>query len=180
MPLIYTYVDVKEELVQALRIALAEEGYESIRVLKSDPREAAEIPCICVNRTNADETSQVLADEVDERFDEATQTWYDYKGTFFNETMEIRVWHSNADERDKLYVLTKAVLFNMRTNLVEKGLRNVKLQGGRDEQDNTFPPHVLYWSSINMNYLNPLEVEVEVGAPITAVDVISTLEGGDG
>ena len=161
-PITYTYVNVKDALVVALREALATEGYSDVRVLKADPRENVEIPCIGINRAGDDERNQVLGDSFGTYKDEETGIWSQFKGTYFNETMEIRIWHKNPDDRDKLYILTKAVLFNLRDTLGEQGLRNIALSGGRDEQENNYPPHPLYWSSINMTYLNPLEVEVVV------------------
>ena len=169
MSLNYNYVDVKTELVEELRNHVN----SKIRVLKSDPREPSEIPCIGINRAGDDEQNQVLGDDFGIVFDEALNKHVSYKGTFFNETMEIRVWHSNADERDKLYILVKAVLVNIRDFLVEMGLRNLKLSGGRDEQENNFPPHPLYWSTINMNYLNPMEIEVIEHETIESVDILT-------
>ncbi len=156
MSLNFNYIDVKTELVKELRNHIN----DNIRILKSDPREVTEIPCIGINRAGDDEQSQVLGDELGIVFDESLGFHVSYKGTFFSETMEIRVWHSNADERDALYILTKAVLINLRDFLIEKGLRNLKLSGGRDEQENNFPPHPLYWAAINLNYLNPLDITV--------------------
>ncbi len=175
MTLVFNYVDVKTEMVTELRKHIS----SKIRVLKSDPREASEIPCIGINRAGDDEQNQVLGDDFGVVFDEALDQHVSYKGTFFNETMEIRVWHSNADERDKLYIKMKAVLLDLRDTLVDKGLRNIKLSGGRDEQENNFPPHPLYWAAINMNYLNPLEVQVKIEEDVIE-DIAGVLEGYHG
>jgi len=169
----YTYINVKDKMVKVLREALEKEGYQDVRVLKADPRETVEIPCIGINRAGDDERNQVLGDSFGTFKDEDTGEWHRFKGTYFNETMEIRIWHKNPDDRDKLYILVKAVLFNLRDSLGEDGLRNIALSGGRDEQENNYPPHPLYWSAINMTYLNPLEVEVDVGV---VENVETTLE----
>ena len=173
MDLKFNYVDVKSELV----IELKKHINFNIRVLKSDPRESAEIPCIGINRAGDDEQNQVIGDDLGVVFDEALDKYVSYKGTFFNETMEIRIWHSNADERDKLYILMKAVIINLRDDLVKIGLRNIKLSGGRDEQENNFPPHPLYWAAINMNYLNPMEIEVTEAIEGGIIEEIDILRG---
>lgn len=169
--MVFTYINVKDIIVKRLREALETEGYADVRVLKADPRENVEIPCIGVNRAGDDERNQVIGDSFGTFKDEETGEWHKYKGTYFNETMEIRIWHKNPDDRDQLYILMKAVLFNIRDELGEKGLRNITLSGGRDEQENNYPPHPLYWSAINMQYLNPLEVEVQVGI-VESVDTV--------
>ena len=170
----YSYVDVKHELVTQLQPLLSAEGYEAIRVIKGDPRAPTEIPCIGINRAGDDETQQVLGEDFGSEYDKSTGKWAEFRGTYFNETVEIRVWHTNADERDKLYTLTKILLFKIRPQLVERGLRNLVLRGGRDEQDNTYPPYPLYWGTITMNYLNPLEVEILYDS-VESVDVLGSL-----
>lgn len=158
MPINYKYIDVKDELVRYIDSKIKEEGIANIRVLKSDPREASEIPCICVNRVNDDEANEVLGEDYGFNYDEDLEMDVEVTGTYFSETLEIRGWFQNAIDRDKIFILTKAILFNARLYLQGLGLVNITLRGGRDEQDNTFPPHPLYWFTITINYLNPLEV----------------------
>jgi hypothetical protein len=143
-----------------------------VKVLKADPQSPAELPCIGVNRANDNESSQSLTDSYGTAYNPDTKELDTFYGTFFSEEVEIRVWHTNADERDKLYQTVKAVLFAGRSDLVQKGLLNVTLRGGRDEQDSTMQnaPTVLYWGTITMSYLNPLDVQfVDTVEPITAV-----------
>jgi hypothetical protein len=74
--------------------------------------------------------------------------------------------------------VVKAILFAFRIPLVEKGLLNVSLRGGRDEQDTTMQhaPTPIYWSTITMTYLNPLNVEiVEIVEPISGFTGAGTL-----
>ena len=173
----YTYVPMKDEIINALRAGLAAQQYKTLRIIKADPKEAAEIPCICVNRADAGESNQVLGDVLDPEFDEESSKWVEYKGTFFSETMEIRIWHFNSDERENLYLLMQAILFDMKNALAAKGVHNVKLRGGRDEQDNTMMAQPLYWAAIHMDYLNPLQVSVIINDEsdiITRVDSVFT------
>lgn len=172
MSFTFETVDVKTALVTVLKKELQDLGYGSVRVIRSDPASQAEMPCVAINRANDDESNQTMGDAQGTHYDKASKQYYTYQGTFFQEAMEIRVWHTNADERDKLYLAIKAVLFAVRQSLVEKGLINISLRGGRDEQDTTMQhaPVALYWSTINMEYLNPLNVEiVEIIEPITAI-----------
>jgi hypothetical protein len=156
MDIKYNYVDVKDEIVKALK---PEMEPLKVKVIKADPREQGDIPCIGINRAGDDESNQVIGEEIGDEYDPETDTFTVFKGTYFNETLEMRLWHTNADERDRLYILMKAILFAMRDDLAEKGLRNITLRGGKDEQENNILPQPLYWSSITMNFLNPLEIE---------------------
>lgn len=169
MSTLFEYVDVKSELVRFLRLELQDNGVEGVKVLKSDPREQTEIPCICINRVGDDEANQVLGDDFGEDTEEE-----DFSGTHFQESMEIRLWHQNPDERDKLYILIKALLLNFRSELSEKGLFNISIRGGRDEQDNTYPPHPLYWATLTLNYINPMSIEHRYRT-ITAIDTNEVL-----
>lgn len=174
MTFTFEHVDVKSELVEALKGALPKFNFERVKVLKADPQGAAELPCVGINRVDDSESEQSISDHADTRYDKDTQTYYTVFGTYFSESVEVRVWHTNADERDRLYRHVKAVLFAERTNLVEKGLLNISLRSGRDEQDSSMQqaPMVLYWATITMSYLNPLDVTFQEVVPaITAVPV---------
>ena len=175
MSFTFNTVDVKEELVLALRAGLADFEYTgagTIKVIKADPQTPSELPCIGLNRTDDSESDQSITDGEGTLYNKDTQELETFFGTFFSESIEVRVWHTNADERDKLYQTTKAILFAMRGDLVEKGLLNMTLRGGRDEQDSTMAqaPMVLYWSTITMSYLNPLDVSI-----ISTVDAITAM-----
>jgi hypothetical protein len=182
MSFTFQTVDVKSELVASLRAALISFGYtgdNNVRVIKADPQSPSEIPCIGLNRTDDSESSQSIADSEGTLYNKDTQELDTFYGTFFSESIEIRIWHTNADERDKLYLAVRATLFATRTDLVSKGLLNLTLRGGRDEQDSTMSqaPMVLYWSTITMTYLNPLDVHfMSTVAAITAVPGNVTLK----
>lgn len=174
-------VDVKQELVLALRRELPNFGYQgnlAVKVLKADPQSPSELPCIGINRIDDSESGQSLADSQGTVFNPDTNELQTISGTFFSESVEVRIWHTNADERDKLYRITKAILFAIRPDLVEKGLLNLTLRSGRDEQDSTMAqaPMVLYWSTITMSYLNPLDVSVlSQSYAITSTDINSNI-----
>lgn len=168
-------VNVKQELVDRLKMGLDSLGYTgklTINVIKADPQSPTEVPCIGINRVDDSETSQSIADGQGSLYDPVTKVNKTFYGTFFAEAQEIRIWHTNADERERLYLAVKALLFGMRVDLSEKGLINFSLRSGKDEQDisMTQAPMAIYWSSITMSYLNPLDVEFsEVVEAITAV-----------
>lgn len=168
----FEHVDIKEELMNAFKEDLPKFGFGSVRVIKADPQTATEIPCIGINRVDDNESSQSIADMAGTHYDTETEKYYKTFGTYFQESVEVRVWHTNADERDKLYRHVKAILLANRLPMVEKGLLNITLRGGRDEQDSSMQqaPMVLYWSTLTMSYLNPLDVTFEeVVAPISAI-----------
>jgi hypothetical protein len=178
----YAYVDVKDWLVQRLKTLLHDAGYvdkTEIRVLKSDPHDATDIPCVCVNLANADETNSMLGDfagsEVDPTLNSGAGGVRRFYGTFMAETMELRVWDLNLDERDALRVFLTAQLFGLRREMLDLGIRQMRISGGRDEQDNvTLQPHPLYWAPFNISYLNPIEV-YEDDALISDITVTSTV-----
>lgn len=178
MDFTYASVDVKEELKEMLKTHIPRFYPAPVKVLKSDPSTIGEVPCVGINRIDDSETNQSISDLHEVSYDKASKTYKEVRGTFFSEAMDIRVWHTNGDERDKLYQAIKAILFAHRLELVEKGLHNVTLRIGRDEQDSsmTWAPKPIYWATITMSYLNPLHVEVgEPTEPITAVDVTTNL-----
>lgn len=177
----FSHLDVKQEIQTALKNALPARGYDTVKVLKADPKSASELPCVGINRADDSETSQSIGDIHGDSYDAETKLYTTEQGTFFSESLELRIWHTNADERDKLYHLVKATLFAMRRDLVAKGLLNLTLRGGRDEQDNTMQhaPDVLYWSSLTFTYLNPLDIELyETVEPITSISGQLTAQEG--
>ena len=179
----FEHVDVKEEILQVMKKQLPGFGFPNVKVLKSDPQSSSEIPCIGINRVDDSESEQSISDAVTTHYDQATQTYYQVFGTYFSESVEVRVWHTNADERDKVYRHVKAMLVALRLPLVEKGLLNISLRTGRDEQDSSMSqaPMVLYWSAITMSYLNPMDVTfTEVVPAITAFNTPMSMDTGTG
>lgn len=176
-------LDAKLLVFEALQTELAAKGFPNVRVLKSDPAAQSEIPCVGINRASDDETNQSIRDALGEEYSVDSKIHRTQQGTYFSEALEIRVWHTNAGERDRLYQFVKAVLFAYRLTWVEAGLLNLSLRAGRDEQDSstTNAAVPLYWAAITMTYLNPLNVDL-----LTTVEPISgftdnsalTTEGG--
>lgn len=174
----FDYVNVKSDLAAALAKELPKFGYINVKVLTSDPATQADLPCVGINRVDDSESDQSIGDASGVSYDEETKTYVEYHGTFFSESVEIRVWHTNADERDKLYHTVKGITFAIRPDLVQKGLINLSLRGGMDEQDSSgqHAPMPLYWATITMTYLNPLAVEYkQIAEPISAVTETRTL-----
>lgn len=166
-------VDVKTELVEYLKAELPKFGFSEVKVIKADPQSASEIPCVGINRVDDSEATDTIADAVGNRYDDVTKQYYQVYGSYFQEAVEIRVWHTNADERDRLYRHVKAILFACRLSLAEKGLINLKLRSGKDEQDSSMAqaPMVLYWAPITMSFMNPMNVTFEESVhTITAIN----------
>jgi hypothetical protein len=173
MPFTFDTVDIKQELKAQLEQELVNFGYTGklvVKVLTADPKSPAELPCIGINRIDDSESDKSLSEGESTEYEKNSKILTTLQDTFFSEALEIRVWHTNADERDKLYKITKAILFAHRNDLIGKGLVNVVLRGGKDEQDSTMAqaPDVLYWATITMTCLNPLTTAVEsIVEPIT-------------
>lgn len=182
MSFTFETVDVKTEIHNHLKTELPKFGFDKVKVIKADPQGASELPCIGINRTDDSENGSSIADVVDVRYNADTKKYYEVFGSYFQESVEVRVWHTNADERDRLYRHVKAILFASRKDLSEKGLINLTLRSGRDEQDSSMQqaPVVLYWAPITMSYQNPLNVEFnEIIEPITAIPVTSNMNPTD-
>jgi hypothetical protein len=180
MSFTFQHVDVKSEIVNQLKRELPKFNFGNVKVIKADPLTQAEMPCIGINRVDDNESEQSLADAQGHFYDAEMKEYRTFYGTFFQESLEVRVWHTNADERDRLGLHTKAILFAIRPSLVEKGLLNITLRSGRDEQDSTMQQAntALYWTSITMSYLNPMDVTfVSTVEPISAVTVTTRMKG---
>lgn len=176
-------IDVKQAIVDTLKTGLQKLGYtgkNTVKVIKADPQSPSEIPCIGVNRADDSESSQSLTDGEGTLYDPVAQTNQTFYGTFFSEAQEIRIWHTNADEREKLYQAVKALLYALRFDLGQQGVINFNLRSGRDEQDTTMvqAPMPLYFATFIMTYLNPLDVAfTEPVSVISAVNTSGTLKG---
>ena len=171
----FDYVDVKQELVDALKNVLPAQDYADVKVLKADPQTQAEVPCIGINRVADDEAGTVLADTIAEpEYDPVTKIYTVHRGTYFQESVELRIWHTNADIRDKLYAITKATCLALRERLTCKGLRSITFRGGKDEQDTQMlhAPVPIYWASITLSFMAPLNIN------ITSIEQIISV--GDG
>lgn len=173
----YDYVDVKDVIAQAITAELLQSNFGNgkIRVFKSDPLDEMSIPAIGINLINLDEDSSGLGLTTQPPdYAPTTGLYTIYQGAYMRESVEVRIFHKNADERDKLRIFALAVLFAVRNSLLQMGLMNITLSGGRDEQDNTLlQSSALFMHSITMAYMNPLDVQIGTAnvPEITSLDV---------
>lgn len=172
----YLYVDVKDELYQALFAEAKSSNKPQIRIFKSDPVDAASIPCLGINKTNLNEdgNSNGLGRVArTPTYNKTTKEYTTYSGAYMQESVEVRVFHTNPDERDKLGIFALAVMYAVRSYLEQRGLANITISGGRDEQDNNLlGDRVLYMHTLSMHYINPLDVMVtSVVEDIESIDV---------
>jgi hypothetical protein len=159
--------DLKHELVRIYQREFALRNIQ-MTVLSSDPRVHAEIPCLAINRTNDSEDNQGFNNFYEEKFNtvDADNVSDDilYSG-LMTETCEIRMWTENAQMRDDYYFTIKEIALLAKQELILKGLGNMRITGGRDEQDfKTFEPYFIYWATINFVALNPLDVKRNIPA----------------
>lgn len=168
----YLYTDVKDYIAQAVTSELQQSNYGNgaIRIFKSDPLDEQSLPAIGINMVNLDEDSSGIGLTTQPpTFDQESGLYTTYQGAYMKEIVEVRVFHTNADERDKLRIFTLAVLFAVKNDLLQMGIQNITLSGGRDEQDNTLlQSGPLFMNSINLSYLNPLDVTVTTSATVVA------------
>jgi len=172
----YLYVDVKEELYQALFAEGRSSNKPQVRIFKSDPVDPAHIPCIGINRTNLNEdgnSNGIGRVARTPTYNPTTKEYTTYSGAYMQESVEVRVFHTNPDERDKLGIFALAALYAVRSHLEQMGLANMTISGGRDEQDNNLlGDRVLYMHTLSMHYLNPLDVTVTtIVEDIASIDV---------
>ncbi|MEC0169912.1 hypothetical protein [Paenibacillus graminis] len=169
----FNSVDVKERLLQFLKAGFQQAGVR-MNVLKSDPQTAAELPCIGINRIADGEAVHSLGDYAGSDFDKDSLEYSEVYSAYYQESMEVRIWHTNADERERVYRLLKALLMVFRPVIVEQGVRSFTVEGGKDESDFTgqVAPFPVYWASVVISYLNPLDVQVgEMAEIITNIIV---------
>ncbi|WP_308722499.1 hypothetical protein [Paenibacillus polysaccharolyticus] len=157
----FNSVDVKEELLQFLKKGFKENAVR-MNVFKSDPQTETELPCVGINRVSDSEAAHILGDFGGDDFDRDALQYSEIHSTHFQESMEVRIWHTNADERERAYRVMKALLMLFRPVAVSKGLLSFGMEAGKDESDFTgqVAPFPVYWASIIISYLNPLDVQV--------------------
>lgn len=163
-PLTTHFVSMKDAVQDAVRLGLKDYrrleviDYK-IKVMKSDPLGPADIPAISINRVSDTEVNQALGDVFGEVRDAERDMTVKKFGTDFKETIELRIWTSNSDQRDLLYSLVKAILFNYRHYLALKyGLVNQQIIGGRDEANHIqYEPHAMYWGVIMFQAENAIQ-----------------------
>ncbi|WP_025684572.1 hypothetical protein [Paenibacillus maysiensis] len=172
----FSSVDVKEELLQFLKKGFKDSAVR-MNVFKADPQTETELPCVGINRVSDSEAAHILGDFGGEDFDRESLEFSEIHSTHFQESMEVRIWHTNADERERAYRILKALLMLFRPVAVQKGILNFSMEAGKDESDFTgqVAPFPVYWASIVITYLNPLDVQTT-----EHVDAISgfTVKGG--
>ena len=176
-PMTQPFVNMKEAIQDALK-----QGYASylalgvldvkIKVTKADPEGAAELPAVALNRVADQEVNQVLGDLFGYQRDQDIDSHIKKFGTDFRETIEIKIWTVNSDQRDILYALTKAILFDYRHYMALKyGLVNQSIVGGRDEANHVqYEGHFLYFgvimfqaeNAIQRNLIHPTLSEVDI------------------
>ena len=135
-----------------------------VKVLKADPEGPSQIPSITIARTSDTEVNQALGDVFGEDNDSEVDMVVKKFGTDFRETLELRIWTANSDQRDLLYSLVKAILFNYRHFLALKyGLVNQQIIGGRDEANHIqYESHFMYWGVIIFQAENAIQKNVFV------------------
>ena len=150
--------DLKHELVRIIKREMIAQGVQ-VKVITTDPRDIKELPCIALNRVTDNESQMGFNNLYDEEYDPATEQSNPFYSGLMTENIEIRIWTENSDERDSLSFLSKGILILAKQELIKKGLGNMQLNGGRDEQDfKTFDPYFIYWYVINFTALNPMDV----------------------
>ncbi|WP_017814467.1 hypothetical protein [Paenibacillus shenyangensis] len=169
----FNSVDMKEELLQFLKQSFRAAQIK-MTVLKSDPQTSGELPCIGINRVSDSEANHTIGDFAGSTFDDIDLEYGELYGTVFQESMEIRIWHNNADERERVYRLLKALIIQFRKQAVALGVRSFSMEAGKDESDfsGQVIPFPVYWGSLVITYLNPMDVEItEHVVAITSVTV---------
>jgi len=170
-------LDLKKELVRIFARELIARKIQ-IKVITADPRTHGELPCLAINRVNDDEGQIGFNNIYEQEFNEATEEESPAYLALMTETIELRLWTENANQRDDIYFIMKEIAILAKQELIKKGqgLGNMRITGGRDEQDfKTFEPYFIYWSVLNFIALNPLEVKPSV--PTTGVKPILGVDG---
>ncbi len=178
----FSSVDMKEQLLQFLKQSFRAAQIK-MTVLKSDPQTSGELPCIGINRVSDSEINHTLGDYAGDTFDEDEMEYSELYGAVFQESMEVRIWHNNADERERIYRLLKALIIQFRKNAVQLGVRSFSMEAGKDESDfsGNVVPFPVYWASIVITYINPFDVEIVQHAnAITSVTVDGGVQIGTG
>lgn len=163
------FVDAKTAVQDALRL-----GFDTYRaygvidykvdITKGDPLKPANIPAISVNRVSDGEINRAMGDFFAEERDPEMDATIKKLGTDFRETIEIRIWTTNSDQRDLLYGLSKAILFEYRHYLALKyGLVNQNIVGGRDEANHVqYDGHAMYFGVIMFQTENSIQRNIIV------------------
>lgn len=163
------FVDAKNAIQDVLKLGYRDYGHlgvidYKVRVLKADPLQPAALPAIAINRIGDSEINQVLNDYFGEENDPDHGSIVRKYGTDFRETIECAIWTVNSDQRDLLYQLTKAILFNYRHYLALKyGLVNQSIIGGRDDANHVqFEGHALYRGVVIFQAENSIQRNVRL------------------
>ncbi len=172
----YQYVDVKQYIADALTGQLPATNFGAVYVFKNDPLDEAKFPAVGINMVSLDEQSTGLGLVTQTpTYDATAQTYTEYQGMYLQETVEVRVFAQNADLRDKLRIFALATLFTLRNTLVQNGIDQIKISGGRDEQDNTLlQSGPLFMNAVLLSYLNPLNVQIQQTNVPAVTDVLPT------
>jgi hypothetical protein len=158
------FVDMKTAIQEVIKLGLRD--YKKlgvidwdVRVVKADPQGPAELPAIAISRTSDSETNQAIGDIFGYSGDPVSASLTRKHGTDFRETIELRIWTTNSDQRDLLYSMVKRILFDFRHFLTLKyGLVNQAIIGGRDEANHLqYESHFCYWGVVMFQAENAMQ-----------------------
>ena len=156
--------NLKIELVRIYQKAFKDRNIQ-MQVLTSDPRVEREIPCLAINRLSDSEDIVTMANLEDVEFADGEEN--NVYSALMSETIELRLWTQNANERDSLYTTIKEIAILAKVELGTMGCGNMRITAGRDENDfNNFSPLFIYWATINFVAMNQMFVR-----PLTSDDV---------
>lgn len=139
--------DILASYIPANQFVKADNSFLArLKVLRSDPLVHNEIPTIGINKIQDTEAEQYIG-ELDNEFQDDMGKWHRQEGSMWTESVELRVWSHNADERDYIGHILKYILFELRPILADLGVINQSITGGQDESDPASYDRPMFWVS---------------------------------
>lgn len=169
--------DLKQIVLDVLTpgfAALAPADAAHLTLFVNDPMDFADFPCVGINLLSDTEYVQSIGDVLGDVTDDEG-TLHAGASTLCQQNVEVKLWSSNGDERDRLGRLLKLALFTGRGTEINPGLFLTidglwlpRITGGIDEGISVtaeqYPAHTVYTRTYYVTAVT--ELTLQEAAPV--------------
>lgn len=177
----YTIVhpDLKDLTFTIVTDGFAErEEAKKLTVSNADPEDWGELPMVAINLVSDTQTNSHIGSSLDDELIEEEDQVYAGMGAIFSQVVEVTLWTTNKEQRDRLGKALKEVLFvfglgtsiNPGLFVTTPGVAEVRITGGQDQgivdTSQQYAPHALFLRTYYVNAITELTAQEPAGQPI--------------
>jgi hypothetical protein len=170
-------LDLKMEIIAALRVLLPKVGGQNFEVRNAYPTLPSLLPCISVTQASGGLDSETIGEQFTETVQDTDDgKWYTVEGAYYRQSVEVTVWALTPDDRDLIKRAVRKVLWRVRKALSDaKDLHKSQLSEQGDSQDfDKDAPNDIFMYTFEISGVSPITEVTPLGDPAEDVTVTGT------